>query len=166
MRTIQRMSIAAVLFQALTGGLLGGEASPARSSADFVVAVTGDDRNPGTEAQPLATIRRARDAVRELRKAQPKRDVLVLIRGGTYYVAEPLVFTSEDSGRERGTVTYAAYPGERPVLSGGQRITGFQVDAAGLWTTKVPELRGRPWRFEQLYVNGRRAVRARTPNRF
>ena len=105
MRTIQRMSIAAVLFQALPGGLLGGEPSPARPPADFVVAVTGDDRNPGTEAQPLATIRRARDAVRELRKAQPERDVLALIRGGTYYVAEPLMFTSEDSGRERGTVS-------------------------------------------------------------
>ena len=166
MRTIQRMLIAPVLFQALSGGPLGGEPSPARPPADFVVAVTGDDRNPGTEAQPLATIRGARDAVRELRKAQPERDVLVLIRGGTYYVPEPLVFTSEDSGRERGSVTYAAYPGERPVLSGGQRITGFQVDAAGLWTTKVPDLRGRTWRFEQLYVNGRRAVRARTPNRF
>ena len=135
MRIVQQMWIVPVLFQALPGGLLEGESSPARPPADFVVAVTGDDRNPGTEAQPLATIRRARDAVRELRKAQPERDVLVLIRGGTYYVAEPLVFTSDDSGREHGSVTYAAYPGERPVLSGGQRITGFQVDAAGLWTT-------------------------------
>jgi hypothetical protein len=92
-------SVAAAAFcVGLSSGLLGGESSPARPAADFVVAVTGDDRNPGTEARPLATIDRARDAVREFRKGQPGRDVLVLIRGGTYRVEEPLVFAPEDSG--------------------------------------------------------------------
>ena len=148
------------------GRLCGGKSAPARPAADFVVAVTGDDRNPGTEAQPFATVSRARDAVRGLRKSQPARDVLVLIRGGTYRMAEPLVFTPEDSGRDGGSVTYAAYPGEQPVLSGGRQITGFQLGTDGLWTAKVPDVQGGPWHFEQLYVNGRRAVRARTPNRF
>lgn len=159
-------TVAAVFCAGLSGALLGGESPPARPPADFVVAPTGDDRNPGTEAQPLATIRRARDAVREFRKGQPDRGALVLIRGGTYRLEEPLVFGPEDSGHEGAPVTYAAYPGEQPVLSGGRQITGFQPGPNGLWTAKVPAVRGGPWRFEQLYVNGRRAVRARTPNRF
>jgi len=157
---------AVVLLCGVPGGLCGGESAATRPAADFVVAVTGDDRNPGTEAQPFATVGRARDAVRELRKSQPARDVLVLIRGGTYRMAEPLVFTPEDSGRDGGSVTYTAYPGEQPVLSGGRQITGFQLGDNGLWTAKVPDVRGGPWHFEQLYVSGRRAVRARTPNRF
>ncbi|NLX97458.1 MAG: right-handed parallel beta-helix repeat-containing protein [Rhodopirellula sp.] len=147
-------------------GLIAGEVSPAGPQADFVVDPAGDDRNPGTEAQPMATLRRARDAVRKLRKVEPARDVLVLIRGGTYHVEEPLVFAPDDSGREGGSVTYAAWPGQRPVLSGGRRITGVQRDAQGMWTARIPEIQGRRWQFEQLYVNGRRAVRARTPNRF
>ena len=159
------LGIATLLFT-MTPSLLGEEPSPARTRADFVVAVTGNDRHPGTETQPLATIGGARDAVRKLRKAEPGRDVLVLVRGGVYHVDEPLLFSPEDSGREGGAVTYAAYPGEQPVLSGGRRITGFQPGPDGLWTVKASELHSRPWRFEQLYVNGRRAVRARTPNRF
>ena len=33
-----------------------------------------------------------------------------------------------------------------------------------LWTTEVPEVKAGRWHFRQLYVGGRRAVRARTPN--
>jgi hypothetical protein len=72
--------------------------------ADFYVAVNGDDANPGTEEKPFATLARARDAVRELKKENP---ITVLVRGGTYYLDEPLVFGSQDA-----PATYAAYPGE------------------------------------------------------
>jgi hypothetical protein len=142
MRTIRLAWTAAVLLSVMPRGVVGGESPSARPKADFVVALTGDDRNPGTEAQPFATITRARDAVRELRRDQPGRDVLVFVRGGTYRVDGPIVFAPEDSGRPRGSVTYAAYPGERPVISGGRQITGFHPGAKGLWTAKVPEVRG------------------------
>ena len=36
--------------------------------ADFFVATDGRDSNPGTPDRPFATLSRARDAVRELRK--------------------------------------------------------------------------------------------------
>ena len=35
--------------------------------ADFHVAVTGDDANPGSEVAPFATLTRARNAVRALK---------------------------------------------------------------------------------------------------
>jgi hypothetical protein len=90
--------------------------------------------------------------------------VLVLVRGGTYTLQRPIVFTPEDSGRAGGLTTYAAYPGERPVFSGGRAITGFRQAAGGLWQATLPDVRDGTWSFEQLFVNGRRAVRARTPN--
>ena len=153
------------LIAILLSTALPGYAAPPPPRADFVVAPAGSDRNAGTAAKPFATLARAQEAVRELRKAQPGRDVLVLLRGGTYSITEPITFTAEDSGREGGSVTYAAYPGETPVISGGRTITRFQPAENGLWKATIPDVREGRWSFEQLYVNGRRAVRARTPNK-
>ena len=67
-------------------------------AADFFVAPNGSDRWSGRLAEPnaagtdgpFATIHRARDAVRELTRPGPGRDVTVLIRAGTYYLSETL----------------------------------------------------------------------------
>jgi hypothetical protein len=62
---------------------LAAEEPPSR--ADFHVATTGSDDNPGTADKPFATLARARDAVRRLRSGgPPKANVKVLVRGGTY----------------------------------------------------------------------------------
>ena len=121
--------------------------------------------NPGRTDGPFASLTRSRDVVRALRSAQPDRDLVVQLRGGTYFLAKPLEFTPQDSGRLGGSVTYAAYPGEKPVISGGRLLPRFRQVAGGLWQADIPEARSGAWRFEQLYVNGRRATRARTPNR-
>src|SRR5215468_4595995 len=93
--------------------------------ADFVVATTGSDDNPGTLAKPFATLARARDAVRKLNAGgPPNRAVTVLVRGGTYVLKETLVFGPEDSGTQQRRIVYAAYPDETPVLSGGREIRG------------------------------------------
>ncbi len=153
--------------------LAAAGAHAAAGTAALYVAANGSDRwsgtlekpNAGKTDGPFATLTRARDAVRAVRKAQPENDVVVLLRGGTYRIAQAIEFTPADSGRPGGSVTYAAYPGEKPVVSGGRPIRGFQRAEGGLWRARVPEAGQGKWRFEQLYVNGRRAVRARTPNR-
>ena len=94
------------------------------SRADFYVATDGRDTWPGTREKPFATLQRARDAVRKLVAAGLTDDVKVLIRGGTYYLPEGIVFGPEDSGSKEHRITYAACPGEVPVLIGGVRITG------------------------------------------
>ncbi len=136
----------------------------AGAQADFWVAPDGKDTDPGTKSRPFATLARARDAVRALRQAEPDRDILVLFSNGTYPIDGPVDFSPEDSGRAGGSVTYAAAPGAKPVFSGGRRITGFEPCGSSVWKTTVPEARDGKWRVEQLYVNGCRAVRARTPN--
>jgi hypothetical protein len=125
--------------------------------SEFYVAPTGKDTSPGTKEQPLATLEAAWDAARKV-KAGPHRIVLM---PGEYFLDKPLALDARDNG-----LTIEAGTGGLVTLHGGRRITGLQRDAQGLWTARVPEVQGRPWRFEQLYVNGRRAVRARTPNRF
>jgi len=134
------------------------------AAADFYVAPDGDDANPGTQQEPFATLARARDAVRAAIAQGPTGDVTVLVRGGTYRVTEPIVFGPRDGGDEKFSVTYAAFPGETPVISGGRVIEGFKAGADGTWTVEIPDVQAGRWNFRELFVDGRRARRARHPN--
>jgi hypothetical protein len=81
-----------------------------------------------------------------------------------YRIEKTLEFTPEDSGDAKATITYAASTGQRPVLSGGRPIGDWQRGNGSLWTANVPGVREGKWTFHQLFVNGQRRTRARTPN--
>lgn len=68
---------------------------------------------------------RARDAVRKLKKENSK-NIVVLIRDGVYQLKETVVFGLEDSGEGEVTITYEAYPGEKPVFSSGKEIKDWK----------------------------------------
>jgi hypothetical protein len=137
------------------------------ASVTVYVSPSGNDKWSGTLAQPnaqgtdgpVASLERARDILRQKKAAGEDRRVVVA--DGRYQRAEPFVLTPEDSG-----VTYEAAPGAHPVLSGGKVISGFKPGENGLWVARVPEVAGGSWYFDQLFVNGRRATRAKTPNKF
>ncbi|MCI0556990.1 MAG: hypothetical protein MN733_00725, partial [Nitrososphaera sp.] len=146
----------------------------------FYVSPNGNDAWSGKSAAanvtkangPFATIERARNAIRDLKKQGPLTEpITVYIRGGLYVLREPLVFTSEDSGTGESAITYAAYPRETPVVSGERRITGWKklteevgsIDAKArgkLWIADVPK----GWKFNQLFLDGKRLPRSATPN--
>jgi len=141
--------------------------------ADFFVATNGNDSWSGRLAEPsedgtdgpFATIAAARDAIRRGRKkAALHAPVTVLIRKGVYRLERPIEFKPEDSGTEKSPVTYAAYPGEKPVISGGRPITGWKKQSDGLWSARIADVKGGKWYFKQFFVNGERRPRARTPN--
>ncbi len=119
---------------------------------------------------PFATLVRARDAIRSMQTSKPlPQPVTVYLRGGVYALSAPLVFLPGDSGTVKCPITYAAYPGEKVVLSGGRAITGWKKAAQGgqenpLWTAEVPGVKEGEWYFHQLFVNGQRRQRARSPN--
>lgn len=138
-------------------------ADPA-GAADFHVAVSGQDDNPGTIDQPFGGLESAREAVRKTIAAGLQDDVTVLIHAGTYRLSQPLTFGPQDSGTEEHAVTYAAAPGEAVVISGGRPITGLERGKNGVWNAKVPGVKDGRWSFRHLFVNGRRATRARIPN--
>lgn len=111
--------------------------------------------------RPLDSLVAARDMIRKLRLGGSKVPMRVVVHPGTYRVRAPLTLGPEDSD-----VTYVAAPGARPVVSGGRPIAGWRRGSDGLWRTTIPDVARGEWSFEQLWVNGRRAVRARSPNRF
>jgi hypothetical protein len=124
---------------------------------EFVVAPDGNDGWPGDRAKPFRTLARARDAIRELKRtARLTGAVTVWLRGGRYPLAEPLLFTPEDSA----PVTFAAWPGETPVIDGGEPLTGWQATTLNGKDAWVASVTGH---FRSLFVNGRRALRPRLP---
>ena len=115
---------------------------------------------------PLATPQAARDALRALRQTEATGPFTVQFRAGMYALVRPLAFASEDSGSEKAPVVFTAYPGERPVFSGGCRITGWQPGEANgkpCWIADLPDVRSGAWFFTQLFVNGERRQRPRLP---
>ncbi len=126
---------------------------------------TGNDTNPGTSAMPLATLTAARDKARELRKTIKFAEPLEIIAaGGEYYMMQPLFLTSEDSGTPASPLVFKAEPGSKAIFRGGIQISGFEKVNEKLWRTFVPQVAWYDSYFEQLYVNGKRAVRAKSPN--
>lgn len=124
-------------------------------AAEFYVAPDGADENPGTKEAPFRSLVKARNAVRAVNDAMSE-DIVVYLRDGVHALRRTLVLTALDSGRNGHAVVYKALPGETPVISGALRVAGWKPDAAGRWKAQT-----RAAEFRQLYVNGKRAVRAR-----
>jgi hypothetical protein len=127
-------------------------------SVRLFVSPQGKDTDSGTQAHPFATVKRAREAARLVAGAQP---VTVLLRGGAYYLPEPLVFTPEDSGTRAAPITYEAYRNEQVVLSGGVRLNlTWEPYRDGILRAKTPS----GFTTDQLFINGERQPMARYPN--
>ena len=121
----------------------------------YFVAPSGSDANPGTLEQPFASIPRAQRAVRE-------KTGNVILRGGTYYLTETLVFTAADGGTEGAPIRYEAYQNEKPVISGGIKLEGLRWEpfTNGIFKAEVPA----DLRTEEVFINGERQILARYPN--
>lgn len=111
------------------------------------------------EVKPGDEVAAALGKAREVRKGQPEETIELVFADGVHRWSAPLVLTPEDSGTVKGPLRLVAAEGAKPVISGGRVIGGWQVDDAGVWHAKVDGPA-----FEQLWVNGRRAVRSREPD--
>lgn len=138
--------------------LLSAVAVTRLTAGTLFVSPTGDDANPGTLAKPFATLARAQSVARALRSGE---SVTVYLRGGTYYLPEPLVFTAEDSGTAKAPIIWRAWQDEQPVVSGGQRLhLKWEPFRDGIMKARVPAGTST----DQLFVNGQRQILARYPN--
>ena len=124
------------------------------ASSDHELVVSPDGMSP-------------RDALLAIRAAKSGGDKgawVVRVREGQYTLNEPLVFTPEDSGEPDAPVTWIG-DGDKAMFAGGRRLTGWKDIGGGVWAASIPPAPdGSPAYFDQLWVNGRRADRARLPN--
>ena len=115
-------------------------------SAEFHVTPEGRDDDPGTDAQPWKTIQRAADMARP-------GDVVIVHEGSYREAVRPA-----QSGRPDALIRFQAAHGEEVFISGAEPIRDWSVHTDAVYVAKAN------WQVEQLFVSGRRMVRARTPN--
>ena len=147
-----------------------GTQSNKESKATFFVSKDGDDAWSGKLAEPnaektdgpFATLAQAKRAIRRMKSKQPlSNPVTAMVRGGTYYLDDTLVFDQNDGGTKDCPITYTAYPGEKPVISGGREITGpWRAYKGEIMVCSIED----GWYFRQLFANGQRQTRARFPH--
>jgi hypothetical protein len=92
------------------------------------VATTGRDDGAGSSAKPFASLERARDEIRALRKAGPlpKGGVSVVVHGGEYAVARTFTLIEADSGSAEAPIRFVAAPRQTPVFRGGTHLKGWR----------------------------------------
>lgn len=133
------------------------------AAGELWVSPRGNDFNDGTRQSPKATLASALRQAREWRRTGDERvrgGITVYLEGGVYALYEPVFIRPEDSGSEDSPTVIRPVPGEEAVLSGGVRIRGWKKNGK-LWVADVPLFNGRPLDFRQLWINGKKAVRAR-----
>ena len=132
-------------------------------SGEIWVSPKGNDFNDGTRQSPKATLTAALRQAREWRRTGDDRmqgGITVYMEGGTYALYEPVFIRPEDSGTKESPTVIRSAADEKVVWSGGVRIKNWKKQGK-LWVADVPTFNGRPLDFRQLWVNGKKAVRAR-----
>ena len=140
-----------------TGGHGNRNGAAVASSTFYVDGSTGSDSNPGALATPFKTLQKAQAASRAAGAGS-----IVLVRGGTYFVGETLVFGEADSGN-----TWSSYGTEDVVFSGGVDLRGLKwsksaTNPQALEAALPPGYTGPT--IKTLFVDGMREVRAKYPN--
>ena len=132
-------------------------------AGEIWISPKGSDFNDGTRQSPKATLTSALRQAREWRRTEDNRiqgGITIYMEGGTYAFYEPVFIRPEDSGTKESPTIIRSVGDEKVILSGGISINGWKKQGK-VWVADVPAFNGRPLDFRQLWVNGKKAVRAR-----
>ena len=132
-------------------------------AGEIWISPKGSDFNDGTRQSPKATLTSALRQAREWRRTEDNRiqgGITIYMEGGTYAFYEPFFIRPEDSGTKESPTIIRSVGDEKVILSGGISINGWKKQGK-VWVADVPVFNGRPLDFRQLWVNGKKAGRAR-----
>lgn len=104
------------------------------------------------------TIEKALQQAREARRLDKATDICLRLESGTYNLNQPIIIRPEDNG------TRIVADG-KVVISGGVKVSGWKKEGK-YYVATVPDFNGRPLEFRQMWVNGKKAVRARDVDDF
>jgi len=121
------------------------------------VSPQGSDWQPGTLAAPFRTLRQSPRCRADSEQRHDWRHCRLPARRHLSLGPVRLPLLPFDSGTKGFYVKYLNYPGETPLLTGGQPIGGWTVSDS---TKNIWQATGVTSRFRQLYVNGTKATRA------
>lgn len=141
-----------VLFTAFFAGM----ALCASAQKTVFVSPTGNDAWAGDRNRPFKTLNRA------FAESENSRDTLYIqVASGDYFLEKSL----DLSGGLNCPVVVKGNEKNKPRFLGGIKIQQWEKCRDGVYRAFVPEVKRYGYQFEQFFVNGVRAVQARTPNK-
>jgi len=127
---------------------------------EIYVSPHGDDAASGEFSHPVASLQRAAELARSRSGEVP---LTIFLSGGNYRLTESLELGIHDGGTAEAPVIWQAMPGEKPIISGGIALGNWTQEADGSWSAMLPpDFQGK---FRSFYVNDKRAIRARFPDK-
>jgi hypothetical protein len=139
------------------------------TSATVVIHVspTGKDSNTGSLEQPVATLAKARDLLRDSGRLG-KEPAVIRLADGIYYLPETFVLEATDSGNSAAPITYEAVNEGKAIISGGfEAMLKWEPWKDGIFKAAIPAAivdKLGSTGMDQVYVNGQRQRMARFPN--
>ncbi len=133
------------------------------SATEIWISPDGSDRNRGTAEYPLLTLQEALQRAREMRRLEMPgigNGIHIILKEGTYIFVRTASSASRRQRNCRSPTTISAEEGAKVTISGGMPVGGWK-QSGRYWVADVPDFNGRPLDFRQLWINGRKAVRAR-----
>lgn len=125
------------------------------AQTEYFISVEGKDSNAGSVEAPFASLEKA---LEEARKASG--EVTLFLREGTYRLQKTIILTTADGNRSK-TLNIRSYPGEKVVISGGQKLDlDWKPYKKGIMQAPITD----PVLMDMLLVNGEIRHMARYPN--
>nr|WP_294895641.1 right-handed parallel beta-helix repeat-containing protein [uncultured Pedobacter sp.] len=136
------------------------------------VSPLGSDLAEGTQTQPFASLNMALRKARELRRLKDKNvqnGIFIILMDGIYQLQEPVFIRPEDSGTAESPTFIQAQHQGKAILSGGIAVNNWKkagaingLKAGTVWVADAPQKAGELLSYRQLWVNGQKAIRAKS----
>ena len=129
--------------------------------AQHIIFVSNTQHTPqnGSIEKPFQNLEQALNKVAELNQ-NLDQDIIIYLRAGTYYLQNTITISNHIFNSENYSLTIAAYKNEEVMLSGAKPVTNWQYHENGIYKASIDSLY-----FRDVFLKGKRAIRAREPNR-
>ncbi len=151
-------------FHKITFGLLFILICISVSAKNIYVSPHGNDAGSGTEKDPFKTVSQAWSNAVKLFKENQETKIIIWLDDGVFPIAEPLKLDNKDEVFKNITFEIKAIKGANPVISGGIELHGWVKNENGIWEVQLPEEIIQAENIRELFIDNKRAIRARFPN--
>lgn len=125
------------------------------AQTEYFISTEGKDMNLGSIEAPFASLEKALEEARK-----ESGEVTLFLREGTYRLQKTVVLTKTDGNRNKA-LNIRSYPGEKVVISGGQKLDlDWKPYKKGIMCAKIEDQA----QMDMLLVNGEIRHMARYPN--
>lgn len=126
----------------------------------FTINVAGYSKVYRISQNELSFEKQMTTILDEINKMPGDESVVIRIDKGYYAISNTI-----DISIRNHPVDIIGSKNNTTIISGSIEVTGWEEMPNGLWISKIPRVENKDYIPDQLYVNGKKAIRSRIPNK-